>query len=181
MKKALALILAMMMVLLFSVKLKWLPAFGVGSFKQLIMPCVANAMASLAMQARQTRSAMLEVINSDYVTTARAKGLTERQILFKYILPNAMIPLITFIGGGLAVCLGGAVVIEKVFAIPGTGMYMTAAISNRDYPIVRGSVVFLSVIFSFVMLLVDIIYAYVDPRIKAQYENLSVRKKGKKE
>jgi peptide/nickel transport system permease protein len=162
--------LAMMLVLLFSVKLGWLPPYGVGGLQYFILPCIANAFAGIASQARQTRSSMLEVIRSDYIVTARAKGLSERDILYKHALPNALIPIITVVGNGMGMMLGGTVVIESVFSIPGIGMYTTNAINNRDYPIVMGGVLFLGAVFSLIMLLVDIIYAYVDPRIKAQYE-----------
>ena len=161
---------ALMMVILFSAKLNWLPAYGIGGIEYYIMPCLANCLAGIASQARQTRSSMLEVIRSDYVTTARAKGLSERDILMKHALPNALIPIITIVGNGMGMMLGGTVVIENVFAIPGIGSYMTNAISSRDYPIVQGGVLVLGIIFSLIMLLVDIIYAFVDPRIKAQYE-----------
>ena len=162
--------LAMMLVLVFSVQLGWLPPYGVGGLPYYILPCVANAFAGIASQARQTRSSMLEVIRSDYIVTARAKGLSEREILYKHALPNALIPIITVIGNGMGMMLGGTVVIESVFSIPGIGMYTTQAINNRDYPIVMGGVLFLGAVFSLIMLLVDVIYAFVDPRIKAQYE-----------
>jgi peptide/nickel transport system permease protein len=161
---------ALMMVVLFSVKLGWLPTYGVGGVSFFIMPCVANCLAGIATQARQTRSSMLEVIRSDYISTARAKGLNEREILFRHALPNALIPIITIVGNGMGMMLGGTVVIENVFSIPGIGSYMTGAINSRDYPIVLGGVLILGMIFSFIMLLVDIVYAFVDPRIRARYE-----------
>ena len=168
--------LALMMVVVFAVNLGWLPAFGVGSFKYYIMPCLANCLAGVATQARQTRSSMLEVIRSDYVTTAKAKGLSERSVLLKHALPNALIPIITIVGNGMGMMLGGTVVIENVFSIPGIGSYMTSAINSRDYPIVMGGVLLLGLIFSLIMLLVDVVYAFVDPRIKAQYEGKKRRK-----
>ena len=103
--------LAMMLVLLFSVKLGWLPPYGVGGIQYFILPCIANAFAGIASQARQTRSSMLEVIRSDYIVTARAKGLSEREILYKHALPNALIPIITVVGNGMGMMLGGTVVI----------------------------------------------------------------------
>ena len=121
--------------------------------------------------ARQSRSSMLEVIRSDYVVTARAKGLSERSVIYGHALPNALIPIITVAGSHLAHIFGGSVVIENVFSIPGIGSYMVTAVNNRDYTVVTGSVIFLAVVFSLVMLLVDIVYAFVDPRIKAQYIN----------
>lgn len=169
--------LALMMVVVFAVNLGWLPAYGIGGIEYYIMPCIANCFAGIATQARQTRSSMLEVIRSDYVTTARAKGLSERTILWKHILPNALIPIITIVGNGMGMMLGGTVVIENVFSIPGIGSYMTTAISSRDYPIVMGGVLLLGIIFSLIMLLVDIVYAFVDPRIKARYEGGNKKKK----
>ena len=166
---------ALMMVVLFAVNLGWLPTYGVGGFKYYIMPCIANCFAGVATQARQTRSSMLEVIRSDYITTALAKGLSERRILFKHALPNALIPIITIVGNGMGMMLGGAVVIENVFSIPGIGNYMMSAINSRDYPIVLGGVLVLGIIFSFIMLLVDVVYAFVDPRIKARYEGRKQR------
>ncbi|NTV89234.1 MAG: ABC transporter permease [Clostridiales bacterium] len=161
----------LMLVLVFSVKLGWLPAFGIGGIMFYILPCIANALPGIASQARQTRSSMLEVIRSDYITTARAKGLSERSVLFRHALPNALIPIITVLGNGFSMMLGGTIVIETVFAIPGIGTYMMNAINNRDYPVIQGSVVLLAIVFSLIMLLVDLIYAFVDPRIKGQYES----------
>ena len=163
--------LALMMVLVFSVNLGWLPVQGVDQgLACYILPCVANSFAGIASQARHTRSSMLEVIRSDYIVTAKAKGLSSRTILFKHALPNALIPIITIVGNGMGMMLGGTVIIENVFAIPGVGRYMTDAITARDYPVVMGGVLILGLIFSLIMLLVDIVYAFVDPRIKAQYE-----------
>ena len=113
---------------------------------------------------------MLEVIRSDYITTARAKGLSENKILMRHALPNALIPIITIVGNGMGMMLGGTVIIENVFSIPGIGSYMMNGINSRDYPVVLGGVLILGIIFSLIMLLVDIVYAFVDPRIKAQYE-----------
>ena len=170
--------LALMMVLLFSVNLGWLPTQGVDQgIRSYILPCIANSFAGIATQARHTRSSMLEVIRSDYIVTAKAKGLSERTILFRHALPNALIPIITIIGNGMGMMLGGTVIIENVFAIPGVGRYMTDAISARDYPVVMGGVLILGLIFSLIMLLVDIVYAFVDPRIKAQYEGKRRQKK----
>lgn len=170
--------LALMLVLIFAVNLGWLPVQGVdGGFACYILPCIANSFAGIASQARHTRSSMLEVIRSDYVVTAKSKGLSEKAILFRHALPNALIPIITVVGNGMGMMLGGTVIIENVFAIPGVGRYMTDAITARDYPVVMGGVLILGMIFSLIMLLVDIIYAFVDPRIKAQYEGGKGRKK----
>jgi peptide/nickel transport system permease protein len=164
------------LVLLFSVKLGWLPASGMGGIQYYILPAIANSLGGVAGIARQTRSSILEVIRSDYVTTARSKGLTEREVVYKHILPNALIPIITVAGGSFAAVFGGSVIIETVFSIDGIGLYMMSGITSRDYPVVQGCVVLLGIIFSLCMLLVDIAYAYVDPRIKAQYEGESKKK-----
>ena len=161
--------LALLLVLLFSVKLGWLPSNGIGGIKYYILPVVANSIGSLADIARQTRSSMLEVIRSDYVVTARAKGLAERVVIWAHALPNALIPIITICGSRFGFMLGGTVIIETVFSIPGIGTYMVNGINSRDYPIVQGSIIYIAFIFAFIMLLTDLIYAYVDPRIKAQY------------
>lgn len=168
--------LALMLVVVFAVNLGWLPTYGVDGIEYFILPCVANCFAGIATQARQTRSSMLEVIRSDYITTAKAKGLSKRDVLLRHALPNALIPIITIVGNGMGMMLGGTVIIENVFSIPGVGSYMTSAINQRDYPIVMGGVLVLGLIFSLIMLLVDIVYAYVDPRIKAQYESKRRRK-----
>lgn len=168
--------LALMLVVLFTSKLHWLPAFGVSSWKSYIMPCIAVSVSTIAGLTRQTRSSMLEVIRSDYITTARAKGVSETLVIYKHALPNGLIPLITYVGSELGVIFGGTVVIETIFSIPGIGTYMTSGINNSDLPIVEGCVIILGMIFSVVMLLVDIAYAFADPRIREQFS----RKKGKR-
>lgn len=161
--------IGLLLVILFSVKLGWLPPFGVENWTGYILPCIASAFGGIAGLARQSRSSMLEVIRADYNTTARAKGVTEREVIFKQALPNAMLPIITIAGSQLSHIFGGSVVIETVFSIPGVGTYMVSAINQRDYPIIEGSVIILAVIFTLVMLLVDLSYAFVDPRIRAKF------------
>jgi peptide/nickel transport system permease protein len=163
--------IALMLVLFFSVKLGWLPPFGMDGLKYYILPCVANAFPGIATQARQTRSSMLEVIRSDYITTARAKGMSEARILLKHALPNALLPVITVIGNGMGMMLAGTVVIEMIFAIPGVGWYLVGAINNRDINVVQSSVIFLAIAFALIMLLVDLAYAFIDPRVKAQFSS----------
>lgn len=174
--------LALLLVILFAVKLNWLPANGIGSLRHYILPVVANSFGGIASQARQSRSSMLEVIRSDYITTARAKGITERAVIMRHALPNALLPIITVAGTSFGSLMGGTLVIESVFSIPGIGYYMISAINNRDYPVVRGCVIFLAVMFSLIMLLTDLCYSFADPRIKAQYEGKKIfqskRKKG---
>ncbi|MCD8020167.1 MAG: ABC transporter permease [Clostridiales bacterium] len=161
--------LALMLVIIFSVQLGLLPSNGTGGIEYYILPVVANSIGSLADIARQTRSSMLEVIRSDYVVTARSKGLPENDVIWKHALPNALIPIITVCGSRFGFMLGGTVIIESVFSIPGIGMYMVNGINSRDYPVVQGSIIYIAFIFAIIMLITDLIYAYVDPRIKAQY------------
>lgn len=165
--------LALLLVLLFSVKLGLLPSSGIGGIEYYILPAIANSFGGMAGIARQTRSSMLEVIRTDYITTARSKGLSQNEIIYRHALPNALIPIITLVGSQFGALLGGSLVIETIFGIPGLGTYMINGINNRDYPAVQGSVIIIGIVFSLCMLLVDIAYAYVDPRIKAQYETKS--------
>ncbi len=171
--------LALLLVLFFSVNLKWLPASGLYGWKYYIMPVISISAMSVATIARMTRSSMLEVIRQDYIRTARAKGQSEMVIIFKHALKNALIPIITVIGIQFAIVIGGAVVNEQVFAIPGLSKLMVDAIKARNYPIVQGGVLIIAVIFSVLNLLVDLLYAFVDPRIKTQYQ--SVAKKSKEQ
>lgn len=172
--------LALLLVMLFSLKLKWLPSSGIGSWKNYILPVVSSSIGSLAGIARQTRASMLEVIRADYVTTARAKGLKEKAVILKHALPNALIPIITVVGSQFSFLMGGTTVIESVYSFPGLGSYIIAGINNRDYPIVRGGVLYIAFTFSMMMLVIDIVYAFADPRIRAQYANASKKKKAPK-
>ena len=157
--------------IVFALKLRWLPPSGVGSIKNYIMPCLAVSMPGIAGLARQTRSSLLEVIRADYITTARAKGQTEHVITFRHALRNALIPVITQAGAVFGLLMCGTLVAETVFTIPGLGTYMITAIKSRDYPAIQGAVILVSIAFSVVMLLVDLLYAAVDPRIRAQFKN----------
>lgn len=163
--------LALMLMQLFGVKLGWLPVYGIKDWTGWILPVFCASLGVLAQMARQARSSMLDVIRSDYMATAQAKGIPKRRRLYRYALPNGMIPLIQTLGNAFGTSLGGTLIIETVFSIAGIGTYLQTGINTRDYPIVRGSVVVLSVAFSLVMLLVDLAFAFVDPRIKAQYAN----------
>lgn len=166
----------MMLILVFSVKLSWLPVSGIDSWRHWILPSATSSMVGMAIITRMTRSSMLDVICQDYIVTARAKGLSEWVVITKHALKNALIPIITVLGIQLGYMLGGAVLTESVFSIPGLGKFMVDSIKFRDYPTVQGGVLLLAVSFSLVNLLVDIIYAFVDPRIKSMY----VQKSGKK-
>jgi peptide/nickel transport system permease protein/oligopeptide transport system permease protein len=160
--------LGLMLMLLFSLELDWLPATGADSLKHLILPAFTLATGSLAIIARMTRSTMLEVIRLDYVRTARAKGLTEKLVILRHALKNALIPVVTIIGLQMGILLGGAVLTEMVFAWPGIGRLLVEAILARDYPVVQGVVLVVAAMFILVNLVVDIIYAYLDPRIRYQ-------------
>ncbi len=169
--------LALLLMLLFSVKLGWLPASGLYGPAYYIMPMISISAVSIATFARTTRSSMLEVIRQDYIRTARAKGQNEWVIVFRHALKNALIPIITIVGVQFATALGGAVVNEQVFAIPGLGKLMVDSIKSRDFPVVQGGVLIIAFMFSILNLLVDLLYAFVDPRIKSQYMKGNKNKK----
>lgn len=169
--------LALLCILLFSLKLGWLPATGFGTWKQLVLPVVTNALTSVAVVARMARSSMLEVIRQDYIRTARSKGLKEGTIIRKHALNNSLIPVLTVVGMQMSMVMGGSVIIETIFSIPGLGAYMMAGINARDYPVINGCVVILSLSICIMNLLVDIAYAYVDPRIRSQYTKTKKKKK----
>lgn len=158
--------LGLMLMLLFSVTLGWLPSSGAGSFSQLVLPAVALGSASTAIIARQTRSGMLEVLRQDYVRTARAKGLREGVVISRHALKNALIPTVTVVGLQVGYLLGGAVLTETVFARPGLGRLLIDSIGRRDIVVVQTTILLLSVIFVIVNLLVDILYVKLDPRIR---------------
>lgn len=162
--------LGLLLILLFSVKLSWLPSSGYDSISQMILPAVALGAQSVAIITRMTRSSMLEVIRMDYVRTARSKGQSENKVILKHALGNALIPIITITGLQFGRLLGGAVLTESIFSIPGIGRLMVESIKMRDFPVVQGGVLLVAVSFSLVNLLVDLLYAYVDPRIKSQYK-----------
>lgn len=158
--------LGLMLILLFSVELRWLPTGGAGTPQQLVLPALALGAASTAIIARMTRSSMLEVIRQDYIRTARAKGLTERVVVIRHALKNALIPVTTVVGLQFGYLLGGAVITETVFSRPGLGRLLVSSINSRDFPVVQGTLVLMAVSFVLVNLLVDIIYGYLDPRIR---------------
>lgn len=159
----------LMLILLFSLKLDLLPATGVDVWQGFIMPSVTLAAGSLATLIRMTRSTMLEVIRQDYVRTAKAKGASEKRIVFKHELRNALLPVITVIGINFGILLGGAVIVESVFAIPGLGTLMVTSVRMKDTPMLMASVMFIAITGGLVNLAVDIIYTFIDPRVKSQY------------
>lgn len=161
--------LGLMLILLFSVRWGLLPSGGYVGFKSLILPAITLGTGVAAIITRMTRSSMLEVIRQDYIRTARAKGVAENTVINKHALKNALIPVVTVIGLQFGYLLGGAVLTETVFSWPGVGRLMVEAIKQKDTPMVLASVIFMSIGFSIVNLLVDILYAFLDPRIKSQY------------
>ena len=160
---------ALLLIQFLCVKLRILPPSGVESWKGWILPAVTLALAYAATIARQTRSNMLEVIRQDFITTARAKGLPEGKVKYRHALKNAVIPVIMIVGGIFGMALGGSMISEVIFSIPGLGSYTLSALQSRNYPVIQGSVLILSTLFAIVLLLIDLAFAVVDPRIRSQY------------
>jgi peptide/nickel transport system permease protein len=159
--------LGLVLIVIFAVQLKWLPAAGAGDgIRSLILPSFTLSLIFLAVVTRITRGAMLEALRQDYVRTARAKGLPARQVLTRHALRNALLPVVTVLGLQFGGLMGGAVLIETVFGWPGVGLLLTDSIFNRDYTMVQGVVLFVAVVFVFVNLAVDLLYAVIDPRIR---------------
>lgn len=158
--------LGILLILLFTLKLNLLPSLGQGTWQHLVMPAFALGFASSAMLARITRSGMLEVLQEDYIRTARSKGLRHRTVVYKHALRNALLPLVTVIGLQLGNLLGGAVIVETVFARQGLGQLAVQAIQSRDYPLVQGIVLFISFVYIVINLAVDVSYAALNPRIR---------------
>ena len=161
--------LGLLLILLLSVQLHLLPAIGSDSWKHLIMPSVSLAAAQMATIMRMTRSTMLEVIRQDYIRTAKAKGAEPRRIIFHHAIKNALLPVITTVGLSISNLLGGALIIENVFGISGLGTLMVNSVKSKDAPMLIGSVMFAAVVAGLVNLSVDVLYTYIDPRIKAQF------------
>lgn len=158
--------LGLLLMAFFSVYLGWLPAGGKGTFAHLLMPSFTLGVTAMGLIARMTRNTMLEVVHREFVTTARAKGVTERTIQYKHALRNALLPIVTVIGLQSGYLLGGAVVTESVFAWPGLGRYVVEAIRLQDYPAVQGSLLFFALVFMLVNLGVDLLYSVIDPRVR---------------
>jgi len=161
--------LGLLVIILFSVKLGWLPSSGLESWKGWILPVFVVAFQSMANLIRSTRSSMLEAIRQDYVRTARAKGLQEKVVIWHHVVRNSLIPVVNSIGITVGSMLGGVLIIETVFGIPGIGQYSVKAINSRNYPAVLGSVVMLAFVFSIVNLIVDLVYTVIDPKLKITF------------
>ena len=159
----------LILIIVFSVELGILPASGTKYWYSFILPAFTAAMNYTAGTIRLTRSSMLEVIRSDYIRTAREKGLSERVIVYKHALKNALLPVVTLVGVNLGWQLGGTIVVEQIFAIPGIGTPMITAVRMKDTPLLMASVLFTALLASVINLITDILYAYIDPRIKAEY------------
>ena len=168
--------LALELSLIFAFQLRWLPPSGFKGFQYIILPVITLGLGGAASNYRMARSTVLDEIRKDYVRTARAKGTKESSAILMHAVKNAMIPIITQVGNSIGGILGGAVVVENVFAIPGMGTYLVGAINARDYPIIRGGVLVICVFVSICNLATDIISAFIDPRIKSYYKKMGKRK-----
>ena len=163
--------LGLMLMLIFAVKLKWLPSQGADGPEYLVLPALTVGLGLAALITRTTRSAMLDVIRQDYMTTAKAKGASHRRVIYYHGLKNAMIPIVTAIGMQFSLVMTGSALAEVVFSWPGIGRLVFESIDARDIPMVTGSIILCCVLMSIINLIVDLIYAFLDPRIKAQYSN----------
>ena len=161
--------LGLLLMLVFSVKLGWFPTSGLDTWQSYVIPTIAMSAAGTAINTRIVRASVLDVIKQDFIRTARAKGVKEQVIFRKHALKNALLPVVTVMGTSFAGSLGGSVLIETVFSIPGIGLLMIERIRQKDIPTVLACVIFIAVVFAVVNLLTDIAYSYIDPRIKAQY------------
>ncbi len=161
--------LGLLLIMLFSVKLGWLPSSGFSTPSHMILPCLALGLQQVAVITRMTRSSMLEVIRQDYINTARAKGQREKVVILHHALKNALIPVITVVGLSFGQLMAGALMTEVIFSIPGIGRLMVDSIKMRDTPMVLGCVLFVAITFSIVNLIVDLVYTFVDPRIKTKF------------
>jgi len=161
--------MGLMLVILFVLKLHWLPATGADSWRNYILPIFALAASATATQTRTTRSSMLEVIRQDYISTARAKGVPQKRIIRKHMIRNGILPVITIAGMNIGVQIGATVVIENVFAIPGMGSMIVQSVRVKDMPMTVSCIIVVATFIGLMNLVVDILYAYVDPRIKSQY------------
>ncbi|MGI6326594.1 MAG: ABC transporter permease [Saccharofermentanales bacterium] len=170
--------LAIMLIIIFSLQLKIFPATGLGSWESWVLPALALGLSPIASVTRMTRSSMLEVIRQDYIRTARAKGLAEGTVIRKHAVHNSMVTVVTVVGFQLSMIMGGSVIVESIFAIPGIGTLMMSAINSKNYPIIEGCVLMIAIAVCVMNLLVDLIYGFVDPRIMAQYSRSKKKKEG---
>ncbi len=158
--------LGLMLILIFAVGLRWLPVQGAATWQHFVLPVTTLSIGQAALIARLTRANMIETLSALYMQTARAKGLSERRVIFLHALKNTLIPVVTVVGLSIGGLLGGAVITESIFGLPGVGRLAIQAILDRDYPMIQGTVLLVAVAFVFVNLVVDVLYSYVDPRIR---------------
>lgn len=161
--------LGLLLIIAFSLRLGLFPSGGMDGIRSVILPAITIGTGYTAIMTRTTRSSMLDVIRQDYLRTARAKGVPEKVVIRKHALKNALIPIITVIGTQMAACIGGSVLTETVFAWPGVGRLIIDSVNQRDVPAVTGSIIMTTILISILLLVIDLLYAFVDPRIKAQY------------
>lgn len=161
--------LGMMLIYIFAYKLGWLPSFGMGSFKHWILPTLTIAVVYAAEILRYTRSSMLETIRADYVRTARAKGVAERKVIWRHAMKNGLLPVVTLLGSSFGAQIGGAIVTENLYNLPGLGTLTLVSINMRDTPTVVATSVIFAILYNIILILVDLMYAFIDPRIKAKY------------
>ncbi len=167
-------LVGLLLILVFAVTLSWMPSEGyrplsdglLANLRSLLLPAIALGMGQCALLARITRASVLEVLRHDYVQTARAKGLAERTVMWRHVLRNALVPIVTVVGLSYAILMGGAVIVETVFNLPGIGRLVISAVSRRDYPVVQGVVLFVALVYVMVNLVVDLIYCQLDPRVR---------------
>jgi len=162
--------LGILLILLFSISLHLFPVVGADTFRHFVLPAMTLALTNMAIDLRMTRSSMLEVMRQDYIRTARAKGLKDKKVIFKHALKNAMVPVITSIGINFGYLLGGTILTEQIFGMPGMGSLLITAIRNKDTPLLTATMLLLALMFSIVSLIVDVSYGFFDPKIKAQYQ-----------
>ena len=172
-----AFVLCLFLQLFFTVKLPWFPVTGISTWKGYVLPIVASAMMPVGMIMRMTRSSMLETVRKDFIRTARAKGVPEKKVIWKHCLNNALIPIVTVVGNNFGVSMTGSLITENIFNVPGLGYLMNSSIISKDYITTQGCVLFTAFLVTFCILLTDMVYAFVDPRIKAQYQSMVKKKK----
>lgn len=170
-------LVAVILMLVFALKLGWLPSSGADSWKSFILPIIAAGIGPITQNARMTRSSVLEVIRQDYVRTARSKGIAEGKIITRHVMKNALIPILTMVGSGLGSCLAGSILVEMIFNIPGMGMLINSSIMSKDFITVQGCVVVCAIVVALANLLTDLAYGFVDPRIMAQYTGGNKKRK----
>jgi ABC-type dipeptide/oligopeptide/nickel transport system permease component len=159
-------VIAVWLVLILSAWLRWLPTGGWGEWYHYIMPAIALGMAPMALTARYTRSGILEVSRADFIRTARAKGLSERQVMFRHTMKNALIPLITILGPQIPNVITGTIFVEQVFRVPGLGKFFVTSVFRRDYPMIMATLLLVAVVWALVYLFTDILYTIIDPRVR---------------